>query len=100
MEKRSLDRRTFVIGSAGFGMAVLAGGAMAGCAAGAPDEHAETPEQQQPQPAPGPAEPEPEAAATTSSATGAPVYFTRDISLRGSCARGRRWACSPRATWP
>lgn len=83
MEEKDMDRRTFVIGSAGFGMAVLAGGAMAGCAAGAPDEHAETPEQQQPQPAPGPAEPEPEAAATTSSATGAPVYFTRDISPAG-----------------
>lgn len=34
MKKRDMDRRTFVMGSFGFGMAVLGGGMLAGCAAG------------------------------------------------------------------
>ena len=33
MRRNELDRRTFVMGSVGFGMAVLAGGMLAGCAA-------------------------------------------------------------------
>lgn len=42
MKKRDMDRRTFVMGSFGFGMAVLGGGMLAGCAAG--DEPAAAPE--------------------------------------------------------
>lgn len=82
MKKSELDRRTFVMGSAGIGMAVLAGGAMAGCAAtdgeGVPGDARE----------PEPAEPERETAAVEEAAPrtpagGAPVYFTRDISPEG-----------------
>lgn len=35
MSGKELDRREFVMGSIGFGMVVMAGGALAGCAAGA-----------------------------------------------------------------
>lgn len=57
MEKRDMDRRTFVMGSFGFGMAVLGGGMLAGCAAG--DESA-APEA--PEPVAAPETPEPAAA--------------------------------------
>ena len=57
MEKRDMDRRTFVMGSFGFGMAVLGGGMLAGCAAG--DEPA-APEA--PEPVAVPETPEPAAA--------------------------------------
>lgn len=42
MRRNELDRRTFVMGSVGFGMAVLAGGMLAGCAAA--EEPAAAPE--------------------------------------------------------
>ena len=54
MEKRDMDRRTFVMGSFGFGMAVLGGGMLAGCAAG--DESA-APEAPEPVAAPETSEP-------------------------------------------
>lgn len=57
MKKRDMDRRTFVMGSFGFGMAVLGGGMLAGCAAG--DEPA-APEA--PEPVAVPETPEPAAA--------------------------------------
>lgn len=57
MKKRDMDRRTFVMGSFGFGMAVLGGGMLAGCAAG--DEPA-APEA--PEPVAAPETPEPAAA--------------------------------------
>lgn len=57
MKKRDMDRRTFVMGSFGFGMAVLGGGMLAGCAAG--DEPA-APEA--PEPVAAPETPEPTAA--------------------------------------
>ncbi len=57
MKKRDMDRRTFVMGSFGFGMAVLGGGMLAGCAAG--DESA-APEA--PEPVAAPETPEPAAA--------------------------------------
>ena len=58
MKKRDMDRRTFVMGSFGFGMAVLGGGMLAGCAAG--DEPA------------APEAPEPVAVPETSEPTAAP----------------------------
>ena len=63
MGQRDMDRRTFVMGSFGFGMAVLGGGMLAGCAAG--EEPAAAPAQApdpaaQPEPAPSSAA-EPEA---------------------------------------
>ena len=57
MKKRDMDRRTFVMGSFGFGMAGLGGGMLAGCAAG--DEPA-APEA--PEPVAAPETPEPAAA--------------------------------------
>ena len=54
MKKRDMDRRTFVMGSFGFGMAVLGGGMLAGCAAG--DEPA-APEASEPVAAPETPEP-------------------------------------------
>lgn len=57
MKNRDMDRRTFVMGSFGFGMAVLGGGMLAGCAAG--DEPA-APEA--PEPVAVPETPEPAAA--------------------------------------
>lgn len=54
MKKRDMDRRTFVMGSFGFGMAVLGGGMLAGCAAG--DEPA-APEASEPIAAPETPEP-------------------------------------------
>ena len=57
MRQSELDRRTFVMGSFGFGMAVLGGGMLAGCAAG--DEPA-APEA--PEPVAVPETPEPAAA--------------------------------------
>lgn len=61
VKQTELDRRTFVIGSFGFGMAVLGGGALAGCAArdesaleetaGAPAEGPEPTEHPSPRPA-------------------------------------------------
>ena len=54
MKKRDMDRRTFVMGSFGFGMAVLGGGMLAGCAAG--DESA-APEAPEPVAAPETSEP-------------------------------------------
>ncbi|MRX83791.1 hypothetical protein GJG86_15020 [Eggerthella sp. HF-4214] len=44
MKKRDMDRRTFVMGSFGFGMAVLGGGMLAGCAAGDEPAAPEAPE--------------------------------------------------------
>lgn len=44
MKKRDMDRRTFVMGSFGFGMAVLGGGMLAGCAAGDEPSAPEAPE--------------------------------------------------------
>lgn len=44
MKKRDMDRRTFVMGSFGFGMAVLGGGMLAGCAAGDEPAASEAPE--------------------------------------------------------
>lgn len=46
MSERTIDRRTFVMGSFGFGMAVLGGGVLAGCAA--PTEPATAPETPEP----------------------------------------------------
>lgn len=57
MKKRDMDRRTFVMGSFGFGMAVLGGGMLAGCAAG--DEPAAS---EAPEPVAVPETPEPTAA--------------------------------------
>lgn len=54
MKKRDMDRRTFVMGSFGFSMAVLGGGMLAGCAAG--DEPA-APEASEPVAAPETPEP-------------------------------------------
>lgn len=62
MKKRDMDRRTFVMGSFGFGMAVLGGGMLAGCAAGDEPAAPEAPEpvaaSETPEPA---AAPEPKA---------------------------------------
>lgn len=62
MKKRDMDRRTFVMGSFGFGMAVLGGGMLAGCAAGDEPAASEAPEpvaaSETPEPA---AAPEPKA---------------------------------------
>lgn len=62
MKKRDMDRRTFVMGSFGFGMAVLGGGMLAGCAAGDEPSAPEAPEpvaaSETPEPA---AAPEPKA---------------------------------------
>ena len=44
MRQSELDRRTFVMGSFGFGMAVLGGGMLAGCAAGDEPAAPEAPE--------------------------------------------------------
>lgn len=78
-----LDRRTFVMGSVGFGMAVLAGGALTACAPPAAEEPA-APVNPQEEPAPSPAPSEPAAEPTPSGTPGAtPVYFTRDISSAG-----------------
>lgn len=57
MKKRDMDRRTFVMGSFGFGMAVLGGRMLAGCAAG--DEPAAS---EAPEPVAAPETPEPAAA--------------------------------------
>lgn len=57
MKKRDMDRRTFVMGSFGFGMAVLGGGMLAGCAAD--DEPAAS---EAPEPVAVPETPEPTAA--------------------------------------
>ena len=71
MRQSELDRRTFVMGSFGFGMAVLGGGMLAGCVAAeeqveeneapAPDEEGGPAESvaSEPEPEPEPA-PEPE----------------------------------------
>lgn len=75
---KGMDRRAFVMGSAGVGMAVLAGGALAAC----------SPQQEQPASAEGP---EPEAPAQEQAASApqaegagaAQVYFTADISPEG-----------------
>lgn len=66
----NLDRRTFVMGSAGFGMAVLASDALAGCVPG------DTPSQRA---FDKPADPDPSNGETQ----GTPVYFTADISASG-----------------
>lgn len=61
MNERDMDRRTFVMGSFGFGMAVLGAGVLAGCAtqgepATAPAEPAAVPEAAaEPEPTPAPA---------------------------------------------
>lgn len=59
MKKRDMDRRTFVMGSFGFGMAVLGGGMLAGCAAGDEPAAPEAPEPvaapETPEPTPAPA---------------------------------------------
>lgn len=53
MKQAEMDRRTFVMGSFGFGMAVLGGGMLAGCAAG--EEPAQAPaDAPEPEPAPVP----------------------------------------------
>ncbi|WP_260620433.1 DUF362 domain-containing protein [Gordonibacter massiliensis (ex Traore et al. 2017)] len=76
----NLDRRTFLMGSAGFGMAVLAGGSLAGCAA--EEQPAEVPDGGVPQAA-GP-EPVPEAPQPAAPSAGSPqVFFTREISAAG-----------------
>ena len=66
MRRSELDRRTFVMGSFGFGMAVLGGGMLAGCVAA--EEQVEENEAPAPDEEGGPAEsvasePEPEPAA-------------------------------------
>ena len=61
MEQRTMDRRSFVMGSFGFGMAVLGGGMLAGCAA---SEEPAAPVDQPEQPSAASPEPEPEAAET------------------------------------
>ena len=81
---RNLDRRAFLMGSAGIGMAVLAGGALAGCSGdedpasagtgSAPSRSEDAPAAES---APAAAQPEP------SPAGGAPVYFTADVSAAG-----------------
>ena len=76
----NLDRRTFLMGSAGFGMAVLAGGSLAGCAA--EEQPAEVPDGGVPQAA-GP-ESVPEAPQPAAPSAGSPqVFFTREISASG-----------------
>ncbi len=81
----NLDRRMFVMGSAGLGMAVLAGGALAGCAGGTPEPEAAS----EPDTAPAPeSEAAPESAASAeredaSNPDAIPVYFTADISAAG-----------------
>ena len=54
MKKRDMDRRTFVMGSFGFGMAVLGGGMLAGCVAA--EEQVEENEAPAPDEEGGPAE--------------------------------------------
>lgn len=77
----SMDRRTFVMGSAGFGMAVLAGGALAACAL----EQSAAPTTPAAEPAGNTAATqETPAVQTVSSTPGAPqVFMTTDISPAG-----------------
>lgn len=82
MATKNIDRRSFVMGSAGFGMAVLAGGALTACttepensSVSASTENASdsTPSQTQSEPT-----------VPNTSTPGAPqVFFTRDISAAG-----------------
>ena len=75
-----LDRRTFLMGSAGLGLSALAGGALAGCAA--EEEPAPAPVAQESQEAA--SEPAEEPARPSSAGSDAPQgYFTADISAAG-----------------
>ena len=79
MRQSELDRRTFVMGSFGFGMAVLGGGMLAGCVAA--EEQVEENEAPAPDEEGGPAEsvasePEPEPAAHGGRALGAVFSYS------------------------
>ena len=81
----NLDRRTFVMGSAGFGMAVLTGGALAACTPPTAEEPTSPAHpQEEPVPSPTPNEPAAESTPFPSGTPGAtPVYFTSDFSSAG-----------------